>query len=147
MSNYLKITNLLLAAALIVAGCGKGGSGTPAAGEAELFAKAQELQKDEKFDEAIRTYRQLVREFPKTKQGANSQFMIGYIYANHVKDYEQGKIELQRFIDKFSSTADSGLIAGAKFELQWMGKDIEDIPILANIGESSPKTDTTADRK
>ncbi len=142
MSKYLKLSVLVLFTALIAIGCGKGGSGTPQAGESELFAKAQELQKDEKFEEAINTYRQLVREFPKTKQAANSQFMVGYIYANHVKDYEQGKIELQRFIDKFSSVADSGLIAGAQFELQWMGKDIEDIPILSNIGEPTPSIDT-----
>ena len=101
---------------------GSFGSGTPAikikkcpgcGGEVELFAKAQDLQKDEKFTEAIQVYRQIVREFPKTRQAANSQFMIGYVYANHVKDFEQAKTELQRFIDKFGASADSGLVAGA----------------------------------
>ncbi len=147
MSSYLKVTVLVLVGALIILGCGKGEKGSSQPAETDLFAKAQEFQKENKFEDAISTYRQLIRDFPKTKQAANSQFMIGYIYANHVKDYAQGKIELQRFIDNFQTTADSGLIAGAKFELQWMGKDIEDIPILSNIGESSSPPDTTGSGK
>jgi len=142
MRNYLSLFSIILTGSLIIAGCGKGGDSTPKLGETELFAKAQELQKVDKFEDAIQTYRELIREFPKTKQAANSQFMIGYIYANHVKDFEQGKIELKRFIDDYGTTADSGLVAGAQFELQWMGKDIEDIPILSNIGEGSANQDT-----
>lgn len=102
--------------------------------EVELFAKAQELQKLEKYEDAVRTYRKIVREYPDSRKGANSQFMIGYIYANHIKDFEQAKIELNRFLDKFGAKADSGLVEGAKFELLYMGMDIDEIPILSDIG-------------
>lgn len=102
--------------------------------DTELFAKAQGLQKEEKYEEAVRIYRQIVREYPETKKAANSQFMIGYIYANHISDFEQAKIELNRFLEKFSETADSGLVAGAEFELLYMGKDIDEIEILSELG-------------
>ncbi len=102
--------------------------------ENELFAKAQGLQKDDKYDEAVRIYRQIVREYPDSKKAANSQFMIGYIYANHIDDLEQAQIELNRFLEKFSETADSGLVAGAQFELKYLGKDIDEIEILSELG-------------
>ncbi len=129
-------------------GCGKkktadestGADVTAAPDEVELFAKAQDFQKQEKFEDAVRIYRKIVREYPKTRKAANSQFMIGYIYANHIRDYEQAKIELNRFIDKYGDVADSGLVAGAHFELKYLGKDIDEIPILSDVG----KEDTTA---
>ena len=100
----------------------------------DLLVKAQELQQAEKYEDAIRVYRKLNREYSDSREGINAQFMIGYIYANHVKDHEQAKIELNRFLKKYSTTADSGLIAGAEFELKYMGMDIEQIPILTDIG-------------
>ncbi len=111
--------------------------------EIELFAKAQELQKKEKYDDAVNTYRQIVREYPKTRHGANSQFMIGYIYANHLKDYEQARIELNRYLKKFTEYSDSGLIAGAKFELENLGKSIDEIPIMTEIGSDTTQSDNT----
>ena len=106
----------------------------------ELFAGAQQLQQEEKYSDAVKLYRQIADQYPTSRQGANSQFMIGYIYANHIKDLEQARIELNRFLEKFSSVADSGLIAGARFELQYLGKDISDIPTLSELGG----VDTTA---
>ena len=120
----------------LIAGCG--GKEKEKGSELELFAQAQEFQKDEKFEDAIGVYRKIVRDFSDTRQGANSQFMIGFIYANHLSDSTQARIELQRFLDNFSAVADSGLIAGAEFELRFMGKDIEDIPILSELGEGEP---------
>ncbi len=126
------IAATMLAAALtLTLSCGGGREGTVD----ELFASAQDFQKEEKFDDAIKVYRRVIREHPDTRQGANSQFMIGYIYANHLKDFEQARIELNRFLENYSETADSGLVVGAKFELQFMGKDIEEIPILSELGE------------
>jgi outer membrane protein assembly factor BamD (BamD/ComL family) len=145
-SFSLKLSVLMIFCLALCAGtvgCKSGGSGKADA-EVELFAKAQDLQKDEKFDDAIRIYRQIVREYPKSRQASNSQFMVGYIYANHIKDYEQAKTELQRFIDKFGASADSGLIAGAKFEMQYMGKNIDEIPVLSSIGSGTADTSQPA---
>ena len=133
---------LILFSVVWLSGCG--GQKKPEISEVELFAKAQELQKDENFAEAIATYRKLAKEFPNSKQAANSQFMIGYIFANHLNDFEQAKIELNRFIDEYKTVADSGLIAGARFELEHLGQSIDEIPILSNLGDSEPpKTDAS----
>jgi len=128
------ITLLPVFVLALVTGCGDKADKKQSGLEIELFAKAQEFQKKEKYEDAIQTYRRIVKDYSDTRQGANSQFMIGYIYANHVKDLEQAVIELNRFLDEYSEVSDSGLIAGAKFELLYMGKDIDDIPILTDLG-------------
>jgi len=141
MRHSLNLLALILAAGLtIVAGCKKQESSSTPGKETELFAQAQELQKQEKYEDAVRVYRQIARDYASSKQGANSQFMVGYIYANHIKDYPQAKIELERFIEKFGSKADSGLVAGARFELQYLGKSIDEIPILSNLEATLPDT-------
>ena len=121
----------LFVLAVALYGCAKGGG--KAKGADQLFANAQQLQQEEKFNDAVKVYRQIAEKYPKSRQGANSQFMVGYIYANHLKDLEQARIELNRFLDKFSAVSDSGLIAGAKFELQFLGKDISEIPTLSGL--------------
>lgn len=115
----------------LLIGCSKD---TEQTGVRELLVKAQELQQAEKYEDAIRTYRKIARDYTDTRQGANSQFMIGYIYANHLKDTEQATIEINRFLDDYSEIADSGLIVGAKFELKYMGLNVEEIPVLSDIG-------------
>lgn len=122
---------------MMLASCQSNGDKKSNSGsEIELFARAQELQKQEKFNEAVNIYRNIAKKFANTRQGANSQFMIGYIYANHIKDLKQATLELNRFLEDFSSVSDSGLIEGAKFELLNLGKDINDIPILSGLGET-----------
>ena len=126
-----------------ITGCGKKDE---QADVKELLVQAQELQQAEKYEDAIRTYRKIARNFALTRQGANSQFMIGYIYANHLKDQEQAKIELNRFLEEYSEVADSGLIVGAQFELKYMGMNVEEIPVLSEIG-SADTTVAAGDEK
>lgn len=135
-------TLILTMVLLLASGCGS--KNTTPGMELELFAKAQELQKDEKYAEAIDVYRQIARDFPKTRHGANSQFMIGYIYANHVNDTAQARTELNRYLEKFAEYSDSGLVVGARFELDNLGKSIDEIPIIAQIGDTT-KTEALVD--
>ncbi len=123
---------LLVAAFNLIVSCG--GASKKEDDITQLLTQAQQLQQAEKFEDAVRIYRKIAREYPNTHQGANAQFMVGYIYANHMKDFEQAKIELNRFLDDYAESADSGLVVGARFELQYIGMDIEQIPILSGMG-------------
>ena len=135
------VSLLLIVALVFISSCGEKKKEDITHSEVELFAKAQELQKNKKHSEAVEIYRLITRDFPKTKQCANSQFMIGYTYANDIKDYEQARIELNRFLETYSDIADAGLIEGAKFEIENLGKNIDEIPILI---QSEEVKDTTA---
>lgn len=143
-ANIIRFFAIAVTVALF-GGCSGQSGGSPEEVAAEKFAKAQELQKDEKFAEAIQIYRGIVKKFPQTRQASNSQFMIGYICSNHLNDTEQAKIELNRFLTDYAEIADSGLIAGAKFELQYMGKNIDEIPILSNLNEDGSDTSANPD--
>lgn len=137
----LKIIAFAVTILLVLSGC----QGKPAGNPAEMFASAQDFQKQENYTEAIKVYKQIVKDHPKSREGANSQFMVGFIYANHLQDFPKAKAELTTFLDKYSTTADSGLIEGAKFELRFMGKPIDDIPSLETTGNTSlATTDSSA---
>lgn len=129
---YTKLIVLLVIFTQLGA-CGKGGGkATPD----EMFLSAQQLQQEEKFDESIKLYRKITAKHQESRQSANSQFMIGYIYANHLRDTTKARIELNRFLDEYATIADSGLIEGAKFELKYMGKAIDEIPGLSELGQA-----------
>jgi len=142
--SIFRLIAVIFAVALF-AGCSEKSGGNPEDIATEMFAKAQEMQKSEKFSEAIQIYRKIVKKHPKTRRASNSQFMIGYISSNHLNDTEQAKIELNRFLTDYAEIADSGLIAGAKFELEFMGKSIDEIPILSNINDEGSNTDKAKD--
>ena len=101
----------------------------------ELFIQARELQANGEYVQAIEIYRKVVTEYPKSHEAINSQFMVGYIYANDIKNYELAKTEYNRFLERYSDlcvgTDDEGLVISARFELLNMGKPPEEfLPIL-----------------
>lgn len=140
----IKISVIFVAAAMMlvtVIGCG---GKTEQVSVKEMMARAQELQEKQNFGEAIKAYKQVVSQYPKTREGANSQFMIGFLYGNYLNDHENAKAALETFLADFSEYADSGLVRGAEFELQFMGKSIDEIPILSGLGDKNEAADTTA---
>ena len=56
--------------------------------------------------------------------------MIGYIYANVVNDPKSAKIEYSAFLEKFPTHE---LSPSVKFELEFLGKEIDEIPALKHI--------------
>ncbi len=138
----VSITVVALAMLLVtVIGCGGKTDQTSAK---EMMARAQEMQEKQNFEQAIKAYKQVVEKFPQTREGANSQFMIGFLYGNYLNDHDNAKKELETFLANFSEFADSGLVKGAEFELKFMGKSIDEIPILSGLGDKGEIADTTA---
>ena len=64
--------------------------------------------------------------------------MVGYINANHLKDLDGAKEYYNSFISKFT---DHDLADEAKYELENLGKPVEELPFLGgdqpNQGNSS----------
>ena len=55
---------------------------------------------------------------------------IGYIYANVINDTKSAEAEYESFLKKFP---DHELSPSVKFELEYLGKSIEEIPALKHI--------------
>ncbi|MCB9366591.1 MAG: tetratricopeptide repeat protein [Calditrichaeota bacterium] len=125
----------LLAGALSlvwIAGCQSG------PGEQELFDKATAAQEQSDFPTAIKAYQDLVSKYPKSTYAPKCQFMMGYLYANHMKDTAKAKAAYQDFIKNYP---EDQLIKDAQWELDHLGMDVNEIEELNKMLETS---DTTA---
>ena len=82
------------------------------------------------FEKALSEYRVVLDKYNGSKEEALAQFMIGYIYANVIKDFDIARKEYQIFLDKFPKHE---LHPSVKFEIDYLGKDINEIPALKHI--------------
>ena len=104
--------------------------------EHELASKAQYIIGDiymndlRDFEKALIEYRSVLDKYIGSKEEALAQFMIGYIYANVIKDFDLARKEYQIFLDKFPKHE---LHPSVKFEIDYLGKDINEIPALKHI--------------
>ena len=101
-----------------------------------LAAKAQYIIGDiymndlRDFEKALSEYRIVLNDHKGSKEEALAQFMIGYIFANVLKDFDKARSEYQVFLDRFPKHE---LYPSVKFEINHLGKDINEIPALKHI--------------
>jgi outer membrane protein assembly factor BamD (BamD/ComL family) len=127
---------ILMALAVAVAACKRGPT------QDELMEKARKFQEESNFQAAIDCYQDIVKRFPKSQQAPQCQFMVGYLYANHLKNIEQAKDAYRMFIRNYP---EHELIKDAQWELDHLGKDVNDIEELNKIlgkDTASAKSDT-----
>ena len=89
------------------------------------------------FDRAIDTHQRLIRAFPDDNYVQNSLFMIGYVYANEKKDYKKAEETYSQFLDKYP---DHDLASSVKWELDNLGKDINEIKFLTEDQQDTSGT-------
>ena len=107
--------------AIVLVGCKSGPT------EQELFEKATAAQEQSDFPTAIKAYEELVLKHPKSTYAPKCQFMIGYLYANHMKDVEKARTAYQTFIKSFP---EDNLVKDAQWELDHLGQDVNQIDEL-----------------
>ena len=56
--------------------------------------------------------------------------MIGYIYGNALNDFDKARFEYNEFLKRFP---EHELSPSVKFEIEFLGKDINEIPTLNHI--------------
>ncbi|MFL2983382.1 MAG: tetratricopeptide repeat protein [Candidatus Neomarinimicrobiota bacterium] len=104
--------------------------------EHQLAPKAQYMLGDlymnnfRDFTTAIQEYRKVLDNYGGSNQEPHALFMIGYIYANIINDEKSAKIEYNAFLNRFPKHE---LAPSVKFELEYLGKSIEEIPALKHI--------------
>ena len=102
----------------------------------ELTPKAQYMLGDvymndfRDFSTAIQEYRKVLETYSGSSQEPHALFMIGYIYANILKDNRSAEVEYKAFMEQFPNHE---LYPSVKFELEFLGKSIEEIPALKHI--------------
>jgi len=81
---------------------------------AQLFAQAQSSNDPM---ERIDLFKRVVKEFPNDKSAVQAAFMIGFTYAEELKDFPAARIAFQDFMRKYPK---SDLVASAQWMLQNM---------------------------
>jgi len=82
------------------------------------------------FKEAIEMFQKVSNGYPDSNMAAQSQFMIGFIYANSLQDTANARVAYHRFLEKYP---EHELVPSVQWELENLGKDINEIPVLKNI--------------
>ena len=118
---FTRTVVISIAAALLLSACQKGPK------QVELFAKAKSFQEQSNFKGAIDAYQEYVKRFPKSPEAPQCQFMIGYLYANHLSNLELAKKAYEDFIQKYP---EHELVKDAQWELDHLGKDVNEIEEL-----------------
>jgi len=82
---------------------------------AQLFAQAQA---SDNAKDRIDLFQRVVKEFPNDKSAIQASFMVGFTYAEELRDYPAARIAFQDFMKKYPK---SDLVASA----QWMLENME----------------------
>ncbi len=98
----------------------------PVLSPAQLFAAAQEAPG---AVDRIELFRRVVTEYPNDKSAVQAAFMIGFTYAEDLKDYPAARTAFQDFLRKYPK---SDLVASAN----WMLENMEHSAPPAGVGPS-----------
>jgi outer membrane protein assembly factor BamD (BamD/ComL family) len=110
----------------LISGCG---SKSPE----ELFNLAQQAENDGDFQKAVDLYTMLLEKYPDNEHNYKAQFMIGFIYSEELKDYDQARVAMQKVVEKYP---DCDLADDAQWMLDHMGKNLEDIEFEETPGKT-----------
>ena len=95
--------------------------------ETEYYSLAQDLNQKEQYADAISNFKKVLEYYPNGNAAPNAMFMIGFIYANNIKDYAEAKKYYTLFKEKYPQHE---LVKSAEFELQTLGQDTNQLPIF-----------------
>ena len=95
--------------------------------EEEYYNAAKEAYTKEKFQDAVVNFNKLVENYPDGERAAESSFMLGFINSNYIKNFEEAKKYYEKFIKTYP---DHELADDAQYELDTLGKDINELPIF-----------------
>lgn len=82
------------------------------------------------YTNAVLEYRRVILENPDSPLAPKAQFMIGYIYANYVKEYDKARAAYLEFQKNYK---DDKLSQAVAFELEYLGKNLDEISALKGI--------------
>lgn len=118
MFVYLLVLNFIM---LLALGCGKKVS------EKEYFELASKNMNSEKWSDAEKYFQEIIKKYPEGEYASKALFMLGFINANYLKNYEKAKKYYSDFIVKYPK---SELTDDAKYEINNLGKDINNLPLF-----------------
>lgn len=106
MNRFASFLLIFALVGLIIIGCG------PKKTKEQLYAEANKFEKEENFQEAIKTFERFVKNYPTSESADSVLFKIGQIYANNLTDFDKAIETHKRLIENYP---DSKLSAHSLF--------------------------------
>ncbi len=88
------------------------------------------------YQMANNVLRMLLERYPDNERAPQALFMVGFNYANNIQDFIQARQVYETFIERYP---DHELVFSVRWELEYLGKDINEIPEIRMIDESGLK--------
>ena len=82
------------------------------------------------MDKAVAAFGVTAEAFPEIEFGVKSLFMMGFVQSNYLQEYDQARVSYEKFLERYPNDE---LVASVKFELENLGKGIEDIEALQGV--------------
>jgi TolA-binding protein len=98
--------------------------------EEEYFTLANKQYSEEAYADAIENFKIILEKYPNGETTAKATFMLGFINANNLGNLEEAKKYYTLFVEKYP---DHDLADDAQYELNTLGKDINDLPIFKDM--------------
>jgi TolA-binding protein len=102
--------------------------------EQDYYLLANEQYGQEAYADAIENFKIILEKFPQGETTPQSTFMLGFIYANSLENYEEAKKYYTLFIEKYPN---DDLADDAQYELNNLGKNVNDLPIFKDLDTQS----------
>ena len=103
----------------------------------EYYERAKENYAKQEFDLALKDFESIVKYYPDSAGISDAVFMLGFINANDIKDLDEAKKYYELFIEKFP---EHELAVSAKYELENLGKDVNELPFFEEIDSTKEVT-------
>jgi TolA-binding protein len=102
---------------------------------AALFASAEIYKNNlSEFNRSLAVYKKIIKDYTSDSKAPNAMFMIGYVYSNDLDDQDNGRKWYTKFIETYP---DHMLVPSAKWEIENLGKSLDEIPNLQSISKDS----------
>lgn len=98
------------------------------------YTNATQAYAKNNYQDAIKNFDLLVKNYPNGKRSAEASFMLGFINANDLENYTDAEKYYKSFIQKFPN---HDLADDAQYELENLGKDINELPMFKELGADS----------
>ncbi|MFC1618681.1 tol-pal system YbgF family protein [Candidatus Neomarinimicrobiota bacterium] len=87
-----------------------------------------------KIDNSLEAYGEAAENYPNTEEGAKALFMVGFVNANHLQDLGAAEDAYLDFLHRYPNHE---LIPSVRFELENLGRSIDEIEALQDITNAS----------
>ena len=102
----------------------------PLAPKAQFQIGDIHMNNTEDIHSSIAAFQETINRYPETDEGVKALFMIGFVNANHLGNYDAAREAYTDFVNRYPNHE---LIPSVKFEMENLGKAVEEIEVLKGV--------------